>query len=682
MYTNNFIHDKQQTNDSLFQDTNAETLSTSSMSSSNESNVSITNNSLAKALSYVNLSSTQTTPNNKTSGSHLHTLSNSRPSNIRMRRDKSNLINNPSAINNGLSLRQKSPIPRAKSNNSYMENTEYSFPALSIIYQNKEDENAETSEKCYELIKFISTIHDKSEAKLNNYWEINPVFNNTLYYNNDIVNKGLDHLSAKFILENRIRIDLSKISYLLKIDKNKPLKDWHKLLFIDKLPAQFENQISNHDDFLNNKIGSGACGDVLKLKIQESIINEKENKSLSDWPEIGTYVAVKRFLPRALNQNVRSFYEKVIIEYETMKLVYYASKKFKLSIHFSEVYGLYVDDIDGVNKPLSPTPSNEEISNQIVDNLNYTPYSPHEDVKIYQVSLNKFPRFSMITEYTPCDLITILPTLNEHKKQCIFKQLCVVVYHLHYNMNMIHRDIKLDNILLTNEGIIKVIDFGNANLLSTSSDLVKGILGSDAYLAPEVLLSPHSYNGKPVDVWACAIVFISMWLNKFPWKIGHPDDVGFALFSQEANSGSVSISKYGQDRLEYTTDNYNSWLGDDYGMSTVKTNNSNGLGNNYLIKKSLDEDDYGSWLGDDYGQNNNNVQVIDEANDFHHENDPFGLVVIEDAVRGKNFLLKQLPANVRPIIEKMLILDTLERHNMREVINMEEFKLVECCLGY
>ena len=196
-----------------------------------------------------------------------------------------------------------------------------------------------------------------------------------------------------------------------------------------------------------------------------------------------------------------------------------------------------------------------------------------------------------------------------------------------------------------------------------------------------MLLSPHSYNGKPVDVWACAIVFISLWLNKFPWKIGHTDDVGFALFSQEANNGSVSISKYGKDRLEYTTDNYNSWLGDDYGMSTVKSNHSNGLGNNYLLKKGLD-DDYGNWLGDDYGQNNNNVQVIDEVNDFHHENDPFGLVVIDDAVRGKNFLLKQLPASVRPIIEKMLILDTLERHNMREVINMEEFKLIECGLGY
>lgn len=96
----------------------------------------------------------------------------------------------------------------------------------------------------------------------------------------------------------------------------------------------------------------------------------------------------------------------------------------------------------------------------------------------------------------------------------------------------------------------------------------------------------------------------------------------------------------------------------------------------------MEEDEYGTWLGDDYGQNNNNVQVIDVANDISYDSDPFGLVLIDDAVRGKNFLLKQLPANVRPIIEKMLILDTLERHNMREVVNMEEFKLVECCLGY
>ncbi|KAL6935616.1 hypothetical protein ACO0R3_000668 [Hanseniaspora guilliermondii] len=680
MFTNNFIHDKQQTNDSLFQDSNAETLSTSPINVTSESSVSVANNALTKALHSVNLSSNQLVPNNKSTGSHLHTLSNSRPSNIKMRRDKSNIINNPSNIN-GQYLRSKSPIPRAKSNSSEMDDNQYSFPALSIIYQNKEDENAETSEKCYELIKFISTIHDKSKSKLNNYWDINPVFNNSMYFDNEMINKGMDQLSAKFILENRIRIDLNKISYLLKIDKKKPLKDWHKLLFIEKLPSQFERQINTEEKFQSLNIGSGACGDVLKLQVLEEIHNKKENKSRCEWPLVGTFVACKRFLPRALNQNVRSFYEKVIIEYETMKLVYYASKKFNLNKHFLEVYGLFVDDIDGVQGPIAATTSDESKS-QIVDNLNYTPYNPHEDVKIYQVSLNKFPQFSMVTEYAPCDLITILPKLSDHKKQCVFKQLCVVVFHLHYNMNMIHRDIKLDNILLTDKGIIKLIDFGNANLLSTSSDLVKGILGSDAYLAPEVLLSPHSYNGKPVDVWACAIVFISMWLNKFPWKVGHTDDVGFALFSQEPNNGAVSISKYGKDRLEYTTDNYHTWLGDDYGMSTVKANNSNGVGTNYLTKKSLEEDEYGTWLGDDYGQNNNNVHVIDEATDISYDSDPFGLVVIDDAVRGKNFLLKQLPANVRPIIEKMLILDNLERHNMREVVDMEEFKLVECCLGY
>lgn len=294
MFTNNFIHDKQQTNDSLFQDSNAETLSTSPINVSSDSNVSIANNALAKALHSVNLSANQLVPHNKSAGSHLNTLSNSRPSNIKMRRDKSNLINNPSNIN-GQYLRSKSPIPRAKSNSMEMEDNQYSFPALSIIYQNKEDENAETSEKCYELIKFISTIHDKSKSNLNNYWDINPVFTNPMYFDNEVINKGMDQLSAKFILENRIRIDLNKISYLLKIDKNKPLKDWHKLLFIEKLPSQFEKQINTEEKFLDLNIGSGACGDVLKLQVLEEIHNKRKTKVVVNGPWLGPLWPVRDF---------------------------------------------------------------------------------------------------------------------------------------------------------------------------------------------------------------------------------------------------------------------------------------------------------------------------------------------------------------------------------------------------
>lgn len=681
MYTNNYIHDKQQKNDSLLSDNNTDGLSTSSLTAINSSldeSVTKTNNSLTKALSSINLNS------NNSYGSNASLVANSgRLSNIHMRRNRSNLNNgsfnhlfsqphNP-YLNNS---KTGSTIPRAKSNSSIELDI---TPPLALAKVNEDDENAETSEKCYELIKFISTIHDKSDANLNGYWNINPRFYNTDYYNNKIVNKGLDELNAKFILENRIRIDLSRISYLLKIEKNKPLKDWHKLLLIDNLPYQFENQICDRSKLSDLKIGSGACGDVLKLQITDALKDEN-NPSLCAWPDRGTAVAVKRFLPRALNQNVRSFYEKVIIEYETAKLIYFASKKCGLSKHFVEVYGLFVDDVNNTSSSatsLSPCSSNGDTYIQgtsFSQRFNYTPYNPHEELKIYELSLAKFPQFSMITEYLTVDLIAIIPELSDHKKQCIFKQLCMVMYHLHDNLNLIHRDIKLDNILLTQDGVIKLIDFGNANLLSTSSDLVKGILGSDAYLAHEVLISPHSYNGKPVDVWAIAIVFVGMWLEKFSWRIAHVDDIGFALFAQQPNSSSVSVSNYSDN-----DDDYCNWLGDDYGMSNVE--NSNGDGNtNFNTLQSNFDNDYGNWLGDDYGQSNNNVKVIDTRNNL--EGDPFGLQNTDDAVRGKNFLLKQLPFNMRKIIDCMLLLDSLERYNMREVINMQEFRLVECCQGY
>ena len=77
--------------------------------------------------------------------------------------------------------------------------------------------------------------------------------------------------------------------------------------------------------------------------------------------------------------------------------------------------------------------------------------------------------------------------------------------HLH-KIRICHRDLKSENIMLTREGEVKLIDFGLAE--TTENGWVIDILGSPFWIAPEMIqLKPH---GAPVDIWAFAISILEV----------------------------------------------------------------------------------------------------------------------------------------------------------------------------
>jgi 5'-AMP-activated protein kinase catalytic alpha subunit len=64
---------------------------------------------------------------------------------------------------------------------------------------------------------------------------------------------------------------------------------------------------------------------------------------------------------------------------------------------------------------------------------------------------------------------------------------------------VVHRDIKLDNILLDQRGLLKLGDFGVSRAIK--NEILKDQCGTPAYIAPEVLLN-KGYNGKLSDTWS------------------------------------------------------------------------------------------------------------------------------------------------------------------------------------
>jgi len=101
-----------------------------------------------------------------------------------------------------------------------------------------------------------------------------------------------------------------------------------------------------------------------------------------------------------------------------------------------------------------------------------------------------------------------------------------------------HRDIKGSNLLVNNEGILKVADFGLANFCSTShrQPLTSRVV-TLWYRPPELLLGATDY-GPSVDLWSVGCVFAEVLLGK-PLLRGRTEVINFAKFSSMCRSSSL-----------------------------------------------------------------------------------------------------------------------------------------------
>lgn len=78
-----------------------------------------------------------------------------------------------------------------------------------------------------------------------------------------------------------------------------------------------------------------------------------------------------------------------------------------------------------------------------------------------------------------------------------------------------HRDIKLENLLMDSDRNMKIIDFGLAAIF-TEGKALKVHCGSPSYAAPEII-GRRSYSGPPVDVWSLGIVTFAMVCGHLPF---------------------------------------------------------------------------------------------------------------------------------------------------------------------
>lgn len=107
--------------------------------------------------------------------------------------------------------------------------------------------------------------------------------------------------------------------------------------------------------------------------------------------------------------------------------------------------------------------------------------------------------------------------LKERDACRLFAQLISGVSYLHHK-KIVHRDLKLENLLLDRNRNVIITDFGFANNFENrKDDLMATSCGSPCYAAPELVVQDGLYAGSAVDVWSCGVILYAMLAGYLPY---------------------------------------------------------------------------------------------------------------------------------------------------------------------
>lgn len=103
--------------------------------------------------------------------------------------------------------------------------------------------------------------------------------------------------------------------------------------------------------------------------------------------------------------------------------------------------------------------------------------------------------------------------------RCWFRDLILGIEYLHAQ-GVVHRDIKPDNLLLTEDDVLKISDFGVSEMFEKESEMKTAkSAGSPAFLPPELCVAKHGdISGRAADIWSMGVTLYCLRFGQIPFE--------------------------------------------------------------------------------------------------------------------------------------------------------------------
>ena len=376
----------------------------------------------------------------------------------------------------------------------------------------------------YKIVSCKKTKNNPNNLKKNNFFLLFNNFYNESNKNNK--NKLKNNLYNKGTKKFR-NIEKNKKSTKVKSKSSEKLNMQFQIKSL-KSELMNENNNSGKKSIKVNENKIKSCGKLDMHTNKGDELNQNNNINLE-------IIKKNIFMEDSLNlTNYIKNYYKNNHEYPMTTLDFYKYGRLigqgafgKVNLGLNVLTGRVVA-IKSFNKKNLDSPNNENMK-KIIYETNFMRKLNHPNITKILEMFEDEKYFLIIMEYiNGGNLFSFVKKrrkLNEKISKFLFKQIILGIKHIH-SQNIVHRDVKLENILIDLNNTIKICDFGIGRILSSPDELLHDQCGTPIYMAPEILScsKEKGYKGFPVDIWSAGIALYIMLSGTLPFSIKNDID--------------------------------------------------------------------------------------------------------------------------------------------------------------
>ena len=292
------------------------------------------------------------------------------------------------------------------------------------------------------------------------------------------------------------------VSTLSGKNKNKNQED-------QKSSANNNNQIDNKCNYENNDYLLCDIRDKNEKEEEKSVLSTKSRDCLYYQKELEK---VSTYIKKYYSENDSYPNSGIELYLFGREIGHGAFGKVNLCLHIAS--GHLVAMKTFVKKDIKYKETKEKLKNEVevLSKLH------HPFINQILDSFETETHFFIVMEYVCGDLLSFIRKRNRLKEssaKIIFKQIIEGLKYIH-KKKIIHRDIKLDNILIDLTNTIKICDFGVSRKIEKGT-LIYERCGTPAYIAPEIY-AKIGYEGFQCDIWSAGITLYYILSGTLPFR--------------------------------------------------------------------------------------------------------------------------------------------------------------------